>query len=209
MLPLQHARDPHHLDHLEEARRVLALPPDASGFHWHPFGVFAIPLPRRVHGDRVWVRRLHVWHPETTPVSELSIYGVHTHSGTAKSHVVAGTLTHHLYSFRPDEDGIWRECAKGATRMASLVAHVEGPTHQGTTHTLPPNHPHGVSKPPGFAVSLFEQVEPGPGEHGAPFTTWQRTDVPAEALVLRPPVAVQRVREEALAVLERALFAAG
>lgn len=208
MEPLQHAPDDRHLPHLEEARRVLALPIGASGLHWHPFGVYTIPMARRTVDGRVWSRRLHLWHPEAVPVGEASPYGVHTHSGTARSHVLAGTLQHHLYEFEADGDGVWSKSALGGggPTRASLLGHLQAPTVAGVTHTLPAHQPHGVSKPPGFAVSLFEQVE---GEGGPPFTTWQRTDVPAEALVLRPPVAVQRVQMEALAVLERALFAAG
>lgn len=208
MDPLQHAPDEQHLPHLEEARRVLALPAGASGLHWHPFGVYAVPLARRTVDGCVWSRRLHLWHPEATPVGEASPYGVHTHSGTARSHVLAGTLQHHLYHFEPDGDGAWQRAALGVPEgPAALVAHAEAPTHAGVTHTLPAHQPHGVGKRPAvFAVSLFEQVDEA---GGPPFTTWQRTDVPAEALVTRPPVDVGRVRVEALAVLERALFAAG
>lgn len=203
MEPLLHARDSAHLEHLEEARRVLALPIEVSGLHWHPFGVFAIPLAKRHADGQVWVRRLHIWHPETTPVGETSPYGVHTHSGTAKSHVLTGTLHHHLYDFSADEAGVWLESSKAGQRRATLQAHIQGPTTAGTTHTLPANHPHGVSKPPGFAISLFEQLEEGRSQ---PFTTWQRTDAPAEVLVDRAPVDPQRVLVEARLKIEEALF---
>jgi hypothetical protein len=203
MLRLHHARDPAYLAHLEEARRVLALPVEASGLHWHPFGVFAIPLARRVVDGAVWSRRLHLWHPEATPVGETSPYGVHTHSGTATSHVLAGTLHHHLYAFREEEDGNWRQASRAGETRAVLRDHVEGATDEGMLHTLPGNQAHGVSKPPGFAISLFEQLEEGRRD---PFTTWQRLDAPAEALVTRAPVDLKRVLKEARGLIEEAIY---
>lgn len=204
MEPLFHAPDPDHRSHLEEAARILALPAEASGFAWHPFGVFGIPLARRVDGGRTWSRRLHVWHPETTPVGETSQYGVHTHSGTATSHVLVGTLHHHLYAFVADEDGVWLESSRRGSRHATLRAHVQGPTDAGVLHVLPANHPHGVSKPPGFAISLFEQLEEGRAE---PFTTWRHLEGPQEELVTRAPVDPKRALREARAVVEEALYA--
>lgn len=206
MEPLRHDADLLHLDHLNVAQRVLALPVAASGLHWHPFGVYTIPLARRVADDgRAFSRRLHLWHPQGVPVGEASLYGVHTHSGEAQSHVLAGTLHHHLYDFEAEPDGIWRERLNGAERMATLRAHVWGPTATGVTHTLPAEHAHGVSKPPGWAISLFEQHEEGRGQR---FTTWQRTDVDEEELVGVGPVPRGQVLEEARALIEEALFAA-
>lgn len=204
MEPPVHHPDRDRLLHLDEARRVLSLPLEANGLHWHPFGVFGIPLAKRYVDDEVWVRRLHVWHPETNPVGESSLYGVHTHSGTASSHVLVGALTHHLYAFRPDPDGAWLEANTDGKRHARLTAHVQGDTVAGVTHTFPAHHPHGVSKPPGFAISLFEQREEGRAQ---PFTTWQRLDVPEEALVESAPVDPRMVLREARAVMEEACFA--
>ncbi len=184
---------------------MLALPISESGMHWHPFGVYTIPMAKRTAGDATWSRRLHIWHPEATPVGEASPYGVHTHSGVAQSHVLAGTLFHHLYAFEPDAEGVWHEAPTDGGRRATLLSHLQAATKAGVTHTLPANQAHGVSKPPGFAISLFEQ-EDGPTVQ--PFTTWQRTDVAAEELVLRPPVPVSQVWREATAVLEQALYQA-
>ncbi len=202
---LLHAPDDAHIAHLEQARRMLSLPIEESGMHWHPFGVYTIPMTKRSDGDTTWSRRLHIWHPAGTPVGEASPYGVHTHSGVARSHVLSGTLFHHLYAFEPDVDGVWKEAPTEGGRMATLLGHLQAPTTAGVTHTLPANQPHGVSKPPGFAISLFEQ-EDGPTTQ--PFTTWQRTDVAAEELVLRPPVPVSQVWREATMVLEQALYKA-
>ena len=209
---LHHTANPAHAGHLAEARRVLALPVEASRLHWHPFGVYAVPLAKRHDGARSWSRRLHLWHPDAMPVGEASPYGVHTHTGTARSHVVAGTLQHHLYAFAPDGDGAWQQAELGEPRgRARLVAHLEAPTHAGMTHVLPAHQPHGVSRPPGrvaWAVSLFEQLDPLPGEAPATqFTTWQRLDVAAEPLVLQPPVPVRAVAAAALAIVDEALHA--
>lgn len=204
MLRLVHRPDTAFVAHLEEASRVLALPIPESGLDWHPFGTYAIPLPRRVDGDDVWSRRLHLWHPETTPVGETSIYGVHTHSGDAASHVLVGTLDHHLYAFMQDANGDWREASRDSERRATLSAHLQGPTTAGTSHTFPAHQAHGVSKPPGFAISLFEQREE---PRTRPFTTWQRLDGPAEALVERAPIEPRRVLREARGLIEEALYA--
>ncbi len=183
---------------------MLALPIEVSRMHWHPFGVYTIPMPKRRTDEGTWSRRLHIWHPSGTPVGEASPYGVHTHSGVAQSHVLAGTLHHHLYAFEADEEGIWDRAALGVPEgRATLTGHVWAPTDAGATHTLPANQPHGVSKPPGFAISLFEQLD-GPTEQ--PFTTWQRTDVPAEELVLKAPAPLAQVLHEATQLLEQALF---
>lgn len=203
MFHLVHQRDLSYLDHLEEARRVLALPIDANGLEWHPFGTYAVPLARRVDGDEAWVRRLHLWHPETTPVGETSIYGVHTHSGLASSHVLVGTLQHHLYAFEPAEDGAWREASRDGTAYAQLTAHLQGPTIAGTTHTFPAHQAHGVSKPPGYAISLFEQREE---PRTKPFTTWQRLDGPEEGLLEHAPIDPVRVLREARVLVEEALY---
>jgi hypothetical protein len=150
------------------------------------------------------VRRLHLWHPDATPVGPASPYGVHTHSGKASSHVLVGALHHHLYAFRPEEDGQWLESSRDGRRHATLTDHVQGTTAAGMTHTFPAHHPHGVGKPPGFSVSLFEQREEG---RAAPFTTWQRLGVAAEPLLDAGPVDVRTVRREALALVEEALYA--
>lgn len=202
---LLHAPDTAVLAHLLEARRILSFPVEVSRLHWHPFGLYTLPLAKRSQEDGTWSRRLHLWHPAATPVGEASPYGVHTHSGTAKSHVLAGALQHHLYEFEEDPVGVWQRAALGVPEgRATLVGHIQAPTLAGMTHTLPANHPHGVTKPPGLAVSLFEQIGE---EKSQPFTTWQRTDVPAEVLVREPPVPVQTVQREALAVLDQAVLA--
>ncbi|MBW3584103.1 MAG: hypothetical protein KY455_13510 [Euryarchaeota archaeon] len=206
MEPLFHAPDPDHRSHLEEAARILALPAEASGFEWHPFGVFGIPLAKRVLGDKVWSRRLHVWHPEATPVGETSVYGVHTHSGQATSHVLVGTLHHHLYDFVVAEDGVWLEASPAGKTQATLRTHLQGPTTAGVLHVLPADQAHGVTKPPGFAISLFEQLEEG---RPKAFTTWRHLQGPQEELVLRPPVDPKRALREARAVVEEALYAVG
>ncbi len=202
MQTVQQAPDHHWAQHLEEARRVLSLPVQASGLRWHPFGVYVAPLARRRIDGHDRVRRLHVWHPEAKPVGPASPYGVHTHTETAFSHVIAGALDHHLYGFQTDQ-GPWIETPLGGTpRPAALLWHSQATTTAGTTHTLPAHQPHSVSKPPGppgFAISLFEQID-GPKE--APFTTWQRTDTPPEPLVRTPPVDVRIVQAQALAILE-------
>lgn len=204
MEPLVHAPDPARLVHLEEALRVLSLPLDVNGLHWHPFGVYGVPLARRVDDGVMYSRRLHLWHPEAVPVGESSLYGVHTHSGTAHSHVLVGTLQHHLYDFVADENGVWKECSKAGQRMAALRTHVQAPTVSGVTHTLPANQAHGVSKPPGWAISLFEQREEGRSQ---PFTTWQRTDIAEEELLSVGPVPRSAVLAEARALVEDALVA--
>ncbi len=204
MAGIRHDPDEAHIAHLQSARRMLALPIEVSRLHWHPFGVYTIPMAKRLDGDATWSRRLHIWHPSGTPVGEASPYGVHTHSGTARSHVLAGTLFHHVYDFEADPDGAWDRAALGDPEgRATLVAHEQAATGAGVTHTLPANQPHGVSKPPGFAISLFEQLD-GPTEQ--PFTTWQRNNVPAEPLVLKAPVPLAQVLREATLVLEQALF---
>jgi hypothetical protein len=202
MDPLQHAPDEQHLPHLVEALRVLSLPLDVNGLHWHPFGVYGVPLARRVDADAVYSRRLHLWHPEAVPVGETSLYGVHTHSGAAHSHVLVGALQHHLYDFVDDADGVWKRCARADTRMTTLRAHLQAPTSAGVTHTLPAHQAHGVSKPPGWAISLFEQREEG---RQAPFTTWQRTDAPDEELQAVGPVPRSQVLGEARGLVEEAL----
>ncbi len=211
MDPLQHAPNPAHHEHLLAARRVLELPIEVSRLHWHPFGLYTIPLAKRredeTDGGRIWSRRLHIWHPLATPVGEASPYGVHTHTGTAASHVLVGTLHHHLYDFEPDADGIWQRAALGVPEgRATLRGHLQAPTVAGQTHTLPAHQPHGVSKPPGFAMSLFEQLdEPKNPGHAAEFTTWQRTDVPAEPLLKTGPVPLAAVQREALLVVDAAI----
>jgi hypothetical protein len=183
---LRQDHDDLHDAHLREAARVLALPLDVNRLRWHPFGVYAVPLGPRTDAHGTWSRRLHVWHPLARPVGEASPYGVHTHSGRARSHVLVGALRHHLYEFAPDADGAWRRArlTRPAGR-ARLVAHASATTGAGTTHTLPPDQPHGVTRPAAagarcaWAVSLFEQIEDGGGR---PFTTWQRTDAPAEPI---------------------------
>lgn len=187
-------------DHLLQVARVLALPQEVSGLHWHPFGVYTIPMSKRRDGDATWSRRLHLWHPQAKPVGEASPYGVHTHSGEARSHVLVGSLFHHLYAFRADGDGVWYE--DPTDRQASLVAHVWEETRAGMTHSLPKDHPHGVTKPDGWAISLFEQRD-GPAE--MPFTTWRRTDVPAEELVRRGPVPLDAVLREARLLIDQAI----
>ncbi len=194
------APDTAHAEHLEQARRVLALPVEASRLHWHPFGVFTIPMAKRRDGDRTWSRRLHIWHPAGVPVGPASAYGVHTHSGPANSHVLVGSLFHHLYAFAPASDGIWLRCP-GDDRW-DLVAHAKETTEAGTTHSLPKDHPHGVSKRDGWAISLFEQLD---GPTDMPFTTWRRTDVPEEPLVRQGPEPADAVRRDALMAIDRAL----
>lgn len=204
MEPLRQAPDPGHLVHLQDACRVLALPRHANGLRWHPFGVYVVPLPRRVVDGAAWSRRLHVWHPSGTPVGEASPYGVHTHTGTARSHVLAGSLQHHLYDFVADGEGVWQERSEAGTRRTRLQAHVRGVTRAGMVHTLPAHQAHSVGKGADFAVSLFEQVEEG---RARPFTTWQRVDVPAEALVRQAPADLDQVLRDARAVVEQALYA--
>ncbi|MGB0652468.1 MAG: hypothetical protein ACPGQL_04645, partial [Thermoplasmatota archaeon] len=201
--PIRHDPNPGFDAHLAEARKVLALPIEVSGLHWHPFGVYAIPLAKRTDASgSVWSRRLHLWHPAGEPVGPASPYGVHTHSGTARSHVLAGRLTHHLYAFEADPEGLWqRACLGKPEGRATLLAHLQEDTTSGTTHTLPKDQPHGVTKPDdAFAVSLFEQRG---GEKAQEFTTWQRTDVPAQPPVRRGPVPLARVQAEGLAVLDQ------
>lgn len=203
-MELQQAPDPDHGVHAAEALKVLRLPVDVSRLRWHPFGVYTVPLAPRSRDGHMWSRRLHVWHPEAKPVGEASPYGVHTHSGLAISHVLVGTLHHHLYAFGPGEG--WQRAALGTPEgTEALLEHTMAPTHEGTMHTLPKDQPHGVTKPPGLAISLFEQRD-GPTEQV--FTTWQRTDVPAEPLLRRGPVPVANVRNEALLALEDLLATA-
>lgn len=198
-MELVQARDSDPIGHLEVARKALALPIEASRLHWHPFGVYTLPLGKKDG----WSRRLHVWHPSGTPVGEASPYGVHTHSGQARSHVLTGTLHHHLYAFEADAEGIWqRACLGEPEGRATLLAHAWRPTEAGMTHTLPKDTPHGVTKPDGLAVSLFAQ-EDGPTEQ--PFTTWQRMDVPAEELVRQAPAPLETVRREAWSAIEARL----
>lgn len=204
MDPLLHAPDAAHAAHLEEARRVLALPLEVNRLKWHPFGVYAVPLAKREVDGVVLSRRLHVWHPEARPLGAASPYGVHTHTGTGRSHVLAGSLQHHLYEFAPDDEGAWKQCSKDGERQARLLGHLQAPTLAGMTHTLPAHQPHGVATRGEFAISLFEQSE---ASRALPFTTWQRTDVEAEEVDLVGPVAARRVVQEALAVVEEALFA--
>lgn len=201
-MDLEHVLDTAHVAHLETARKVLSLPIEVSGLHWHPFGIFAIPLAKRRDGATTYSRRLHIWHPAGRPVGPFSPYGVHTHTGDAQSHVLVGSLQHHLYRFDADPDGIWRECAPGHERMATLRAHAEAETPAGMTHRFPAHHAHGVGAN-GFSISLFEQAG---GDKAAPFTTWQRSDGPAEPLVRTPPVAVAQVQQEALLAVEQALY---
>lgn len=201
-LDVAHAPDSLHVAHLEEARRVLALPLREGGLHWHPFGVFTVPLAKRTVDGTAFSRRLHVWHPDARPVGEASPYGVHTHTGAARSHVLAGALQHHLYAFRPDGDGTWRRSP--GQELASLEAHAQAATPAGTTHSFPAHQPHGVGTRGAFSISLFEQSVAG---RGPPFTTWQRTDVEPEPLVHDAPVAPRHVLEEARGVVEAALFA--
>lgn len=203
MLELVHRPDHRYLLNLEEASRVLALPLAANRLEWHPFGTYAVPLARRVDGSGSWVRRLHLWHPETTPVGETSIYGVHTHSGMASSHVLVGTLEHHLYAFEADEAGPWRERSRECDRSTRLTAHLKGPTTSGMTHSFPAHQAHGVSKPPGFAISLFEQREE---PRTRPFTTWQRLDGPEESLIEAAPIDPKRVLKEARGLIEVTLY---
>lgn len=201
MDPVRHDPDLAHDAHGAEALRVLALPLEVNGLHWHPFGVFTVPLAKRTDADGTWSRRLHVWHPVAKPVGEASAYGVHTHSGTARSHVLVGALHHHLYAFEADPDGAWQRAVLGVPEgRATRVGHVQATTEAGVTHTLPANRPHGVTKPDGFAISLFEQLD-GPTEQ--PFTTWQRTDVSEEPLVRQAPVPLRQVAFEALSLLEQ------
>lgn len=187
-------------EHLAEARRVLALPVEVSGLRWHPFGVYTLPLAKRQRPDGTWSRRLHVWHPAAEPVGETSAYGVHTHSGPARSHVVAGALQHHLYAFDEDLEGMWHTQVVGAESWrSSLRLHLHGATRAGEVHELAAQQPHGVTTPHGWAVSLFEQLDtPGPSR----FTTWRRTDLPETPLVRTPPVPVRDVQRQALAFLD-------
>jgi hypothetical protein len=203
-MEVRHDPDPWHQRHLEEAVRVLSLPVAATRMHWHPFGVYAIPLAKRSDGERTWSRRLHIWHPEA-PSPPPSPYGVHTHSGMARSNVLLGSLHHHLYAFAPDANGPWRVANPGMEGRARLVAHAWAATQAGTAHTLPADHPHGVTKPPGLAVSLFEQVDNGGGQ---PFTTWQRQDVSAQELQKRGPVPVASAQQLALLALQERLVTA-
>lgn len=205
MEPMVHRRDAAHDAHLEEARRVLTLPLAVSGLRWHPFGLYTAPLARRERDGSTWSRRLHIWHPDAKPVGEASAYGVHTHTGPAESHVLVGSLRHHLYDFAAG-DGAWDCRPLGAdARSARLVAHVSAVTRHGTTHALPAHQPHGVSKDAPFAISLFEQRDDAT-DRATPFTTWRRTDVPAEELVRTPPVPVATVLQEARAALDEALL---
>ncbi len=205
MGPIQHERDPLHAEHLEEARRVLALPIAASGLRWHPFGVYVIPLARRHIDGHDRVRRLHLWHPKAKPVGPASPYGVHTHTGTAYSHVLVGALHHHLYEFRPDAEGTWlRTPLGGQPGRETLVAHAQATTTQAMLHTLPAHQPHSVSKSPGLAISLFEQDEEPAGQ---PFTTWQQQDIAAEQLVRRAPIPLDQVLTQMRAAIEQALYA--
>ncbi len=183
--------------HVAEALRVLELPIEVSGMHWHPFGVYTIPLAKRTGPDGTWSRRMHIWHPSGTPVGPASPYGVHSHTGDALSHVLAGAVHHHLYAFRDDPEGAWQVEPDG--HRASLVAHSTETTTAGMWHSFPADHAHGVTKDPEvMAVSLFAQRD----EKGTrPFTTWQRIDLPAEELVRRSPAPLDKVRRDAIAAL--------
>ncbi len=197
ILALQQGRS-NQSDHVAEALRVLELPVQASGLHWHPFGVFTIPLAKRQRPDGTWSRRLHIWHPAGKPVGPASPYGVHSHTGDAVSHVLVGAVEHHLYSFRDDPDGVWAVEPDG--RRASLMAHASKQTRAGMWHAFPADHAHGVTKEPAeFAVSLFEQVA---GTSQRPFTTWQRVDGEPEQLVRRAPVDLESVRRQAIEALQ-------
>ncbi len=199
----RHDPDLLHDHHVRDARRVLALPVEVTGLRWHPFGLFTMPLPKRTDARGTWSRRLHVWHPDGRPVGEASPYGVHTHSGPARSHVLLGALEHHLYAFEEDPQGVWqRACLGRGEGNASLVGHTQATTRAGTTHSLPANQPHGVTKGDGLALSLFEQLD---GPKAQEFTTWQRTDVPAEELVRRGPVPPSQAALEALVALDSVL----
>ncbi len=200
-MEVQQAPNERLADHLQEAARVLALPIEASGMHWHPFGVYTIPLAKREVDGVVRSRRLHIWHPEADPVGEASPYGVHTHSGPGTSHVLLGALEHHLYFFE-EGPGPWRHVSTAGTQDMALASHVQATTRAGTTHAFPANQPHGVTKPAGWAVSLFEQG-PGDGE----FMTWQRQDVPAQPLDRRGPVPIAQVQQEARRLVDQALAA--
>lgn len=196
------APNPDHARHVEHARRILELPIEASGLRWHPFGVYTMPLSKRTDpaSGVTLSRRLHVWHPAAEPVGETSVYGIHTHSGTAHSHVLAGALEHHLYDFAEDPDGIWATgIVEGRQWRSALLGHVSAPTRAGATHTLPAQQPHSVSTPHGWAISLFEQVDTPPPSQ---FTTWRRTDLPETPLVRTPPVPVRQVQQEALLFLD-------
>lgn len=183
-------------EHVAEAIRVLELPMKVSGLHFHPFGVYSVPLAKRSDAKGTWSRRLHLWHPAAKPVGEASPYGVHTHSGPAKSHVLCGSLYHHLYQFKVDDDGVWqRACLGEPDGRASLQDHVWGETNTGQTHAFPANHAHGVTKPDGWSISLFSQLD---GPTTQEFTTWQRTDVPPEPLVRKGPVHLDQVARDAL-----------
>lgn len=191
--------NPRFHEHVAEAIRVLELPIEVSGLHWHPFGVYSIPLAKRTDEEGTWSRRLHIWHPSGTPVGEASPYGVHTHSGPARSHVLVGSLFHHLYQFKPDSEGVWeRACLGKPEGRAALVDHVWAETLSEQTHSFPANHAHGVTKPPGLAVSLFSQLD---GPTVQEFTTWQRTDVSAEELVKKGPTPLAQVQFDALSTL--------
>lgn len=200
-MALQHVVDRAHHEHVVQARRVLELPLEVSRLGWHPFGVYTMPLAKRVDQTGAWSRRLHVWHPGAEPVGETSAYGVHTHSGEAHSHVLVGALEHHLYDFDRDDDGAWHTEIVGGPKWTSrLRGHVHAPTQAGTTHILPAQQPHGVTTPHGFAISLFEQRDTvGPSD----FTTWRRTDRPETPLVRAPPVPVAQVQMEALLTLDQ------
>lgn len=189
-------------EHVAEAIRVLELPIEVSGLHYHPFGVYSIPLAKRSDETGSWSRRLHLWHPEATPVGEASPYGVHTHSGPARSHVLVGSLYHHLYQFEADEAGVWeRACLGEPEGRATLRDHQLAETKAGETHTFPANHAHGVTKPEGWSISLFSQLD---GPTTQEFTTWQRTDVPPQPLRRKGPVELETVRREALLQLSGA-----
>ena len=190
------APNPRFDEHVAEAIRVLELPLEVNGLHYHPFGVYSVPLAKRTDEEGAWSRRLHLWHPDAVPVGEASPYGVHTHSGPARSHVLVGSLFHHLYRFEADVGGVWQRARLGEPEgMATLCEHVCATTETGQTHVFPANHAHGVSKPDGWSISLFSQLD-GPTTQA--FTTWQRTDVPAEPLLRAPPVPVGVVQAEAL-----------
>ncbi|MGB1696839.1 MAG: hypothetical protein ACPHK8_00395 [Thermoplasmatota archaeon] len=192
--------NPRFAEHVAEAIRVLQLPTEVSGLHYHPFGVYSVPLAKRTDEEGTWSRRLHLWHPEATPVGEASPYGVHTHSGPARSHVLYGSLYHHLYQFEADAAGVWqRACLGEPEGRATLLDHVFAETRTGQTHSFPANHAHGVTKPDGWSISLFSQLD---GPTTQEFTTWQRTDVSAEPLLRKGPVPVTEVARDALLCLE-------
>jgi hypothetical protein len=200
--PVQHQPNGELDAHVGEAARVLALPLDVNNLRWHPFGLYSLPLASRTDaGGAIWSRRLHVWHPEAKPVGESSPYGVHTHSGTARSHVLVGTLRHHLYEFDADPAGNWQRAALSVPEgNARLTHHIHDHTTAGTTHTLPKDQAHGVTKEPGsFAISLFEQRG---GEKEQDFTTWQRMDLKAEELLRAGPLPVIDIQKLALQAID-------